>query len=142
MKSFFWVQSHWTHASEEKPIFKSDITHSDLKHLSRILFENKDVFSKFTYYVGKITQESHVKLNEKNAELRKQRPSEVFLHHRDGLEILPNELKRAGIIREKSSDVEMASVFTKLIIILPKGDSVKLVIDARYLNSIIDLSNY
>ena len=40
------------------------------------------------------------------------------------------------------SDVEMGSLFTHPIIILPNGDTVKLVIDARYLNSITDLSNY
>ena len=40
------------------------------------------------------------------------------------------------------SDVEMGPLFTNLIIILPKGDAVNLVIDARYLNSITDLSNY
>ena len=40
------------------------------------------------------------------------------------------------------SDVEMGSLFTNPIIILPKGDTVKLVIDARYLNSITNLSNY
>ena len=40
------------------------------------------------------------------------------------------------------SDVEMGSLFINPIIILLKGDTVKLVIDARYLNSITDLSNY
>ena len=40
------------------------------------------------------------------------------------------------------NDVEMGSLFTNPIIILPKGDTVKLVIDARYLNSITDLTNY
>ena len=40
------------------------------------------------------------------------------------------------------SNVELGSLFTDPIIILPKGDTVKLVIDARYLNSITDLSNY
>ena len=120
---------------------ESDITDSELQHLLRVLIENNDVFSKFTYDVGKITQEFHVKL-EKNAELRKQRPSKVPLHYRDRLEILLNELQRAGIIREMGSDMEMGSLFTNPIIILPKGDTVKLVIDARYLNSITDLSNY
>ena len=37
---------------------------------------------------------------------------------------------------------EMASIFINPIIILPKGDIVKLVIDARYLNSITDLTSY
>ena len=118
-----------------------DITDSELQHLLRVLIENNDVFSEFTYDVGKITQKFHVKLK-KDAELRKQRPFKVPLHCRDRLEILLNELQRAGIIREMGSDVEMGSVFTNPIIILPKGDTVKLVIDARYLNSITDLSNY
>ena len=118
-----------------------DITDSELQHLLRVLIENNDVFSKFTYDVGKITQEFHVKLK-KDAELRKQRPSKVPLHYRDRLEILLNELQRAGIIREMGSGVEMGSLSTNPIIILPKGDTVKLVIDARYLNSITDLSNY
>ena len=120
---------------------ESDITDSELQHFLRVLIENNDVFSKFTYDVGKITQEFHVKLK-KDAELRKQRPSKVPLHYRDRLEILLNELQRAGIIREMGSDVEMGSLFTNPIIILPKGDTVKLVIDARYLNSITDLSIY
>ena len=88
-----------------------------------------------------MTQDFHVKLI-KDAELRKQRPSKVPFHYRDRLEILLNELQRAGIFREMGSDVEMVLLFTNPIIILLKGDTVKLVIDARYLNSITDLSNY
>ena len=117
------------------------ITDSELQHLLRVLIENNDVFSKFTNDVGKITQEFHVKLK-KDAELRKQRHSKVPLHYGDRPEILLYELQRAGIVREMGSDVEMGSLFTNPIIILPKGDTVKLVIDARYLNSTTDLSNY
>ena len=40
------------------------------------------------------------------------------------------------------SDVEMSSIFTNPIIILPERDTVYLVIDARCLNSITDLSHY
>ena len=40
------------------------------------------------------------------------------------------------------SDFELGSLFTNPIIVLPKGDTVKVVIDARYLNSITDLLNY
>ena len=117
---------------------ESGITDSELRHLMRILVENNDVFSKFTYEVGKITQEFHVKLK-KDAELRKQRPSKLPLHYRDSLEIILNQLQRAGIIREMESDVEMGLLFTNPIIILPKEDTVKLVFDARYLNSITGL---
>ena len=115
-----------------------DITDSELQHLLRVLIEINDVFAKFTCDVEKITQEFHVKLK-KDAELRKQRPSKVPLHYR---EFLLNELQRAEIIREMGSDVEIGSLFTNPIILRPKGDAVKLAIDARYLNSITDLSNY
>ena len=64
------------------------------------------------------------------------------MNYWDRQEFLLKELQRAGIIREMGSDVEMGSLFTNPIIILPKGDTVKLVIDARYLNSITDSSNY
>ena len=40
------------------------------------------------------------------------------------------------------SNTEMGSEFINPIIILPKGNIVKLVIDARYLKSITDLSRY
>ena len=120
---------------------ESDITDSELQLFLRVLIENIDVFSKITYEFGKITQEFHVKLK-KGAELRKQQLSKVPLHYRDRLEILLNDLQQAGIIREMRSDVEMGSLFTNPVIILPKGDTVKLVIDARYLNSITKMSNY
>ena len=87
-----------------------------------------------------MTQDFHVKVK-KDDELRKQRPSEVLLHYRDRLEVLRMEVRQAGIIREKGSDVEMVSLFTNPIINPPKGDTVKLVIDAQYLNSITALSN-
>ena len=120
---------------------ESDITHSELQYLLRVLIENNDGFSKFTYDVGKITQEFHVKLKN-DAELRKQRPSKVPLHYRDGLKIFLIELQPAGRLREMGNDVEMGSLVTNPIIILPKGETVKLVIDATTLNSITDLSNY
>ena len=82
------------------------------------------------------------KSNWKNAVLWKQRHSKVPSHYTDWLEILLSELQRAGIIRETRSDVEMSSLFTKPIIFLRKGDAVKLLKDARCLNSVSDLSNH
>ena len=105
----------------------------------RALVKNKDVFSKFIYDVEKITQEFHVKLDE-DAELLKQRPSKVPLQYRDRLENLLSALQRAGVIREMEIDVEMCSLFAIPIIILPKRDTVKLVIDTRYFNSFTGLS--
>ena len=78
---------------------ESGFTDSELHHLLRVFIQNNEIFSKFTYDVGKITQKFHVKLK-KDAELWNQRHSKVPLHYRDRLETLLNELQRAGSIRE------------------------------------------
>ena len=77
-----------------------------------------------------------------NSELRKQRPSKCPLHLKDILEKLLGQLQDSGIFREMGDDDELGSLFVNPIILLPKADYVKLVIDARYLNSITDLTNY
>ena len=101
----------------------------------------QDVYSHHKYDVGKIQQKFHAKLKE-NSELEKQRASRVLLHYQSKLEALLEELQRADIIREMGDDIDMGSMFINPIIILPKGDTIKLVIDARLLNSITDLSSY
>ena len=75
-------------------------------------------------------------------ELKRQRGSKVPPHLKIELEKLLTQLKDADIIREMGDDDEMGSVFLNPIVPLPKNDYVKLVIDARYLNSVTDLTNY
>ena len=77
-----------------------------------------------------------------NSELRKQRPSKWPLHLKDKLEKVFGQLQDSGIIREMGDDDELGSLFVHPIILLPKADYVKLVIDAQKLNSITDLTNY
>ena len=74
--------------------------------------------------------------------MKRQRPSKVPLHFKEKLEKLLTQLKDADIIREMGDDDEMRSIFVNPIILLPKNDYVKIVIDARYLNSVTDLTNY
>ena len=74
--------------------------------------------------------------------MTKQRPSRVPLHHQEKLEILQEQLCKAGIIQKMGDENEMGSFFINPVIILPKGNIVKLVIDARYLKSITDVSKY
>ena len=57
------------------------------------------------------------------------------------MEKLLTQLKDADINREMGDDEEMGSLFVNPIILMPKNDYVKLVIDARYLNSVTDLTN-
>ena len=58
------------------------------------------------------------------------------------MEKLQAQLKDADIIREMGDDDEMGSLFVNPIILMPKSNYVKLVIDARFLNSVTDLTNY
>ena len=110
-----------------------------LLQLMKTLINNKDVYSQQNYDVGKIEKKFHVKLLP-NSTLAKQKPSKVPLHYQEKLENLLELLCKSGIIREMGNDKEMGSEFSNPIIILPKGNTVKLVIDAGYLISITDLS--
>ena len=69
-----------------------------------------------------------------NVELKRQRPNKIPLHLKDKLEKLLSQLKDADFIREMGDDDEMVSLFVNPIILMPKSDFVKLVIDATYLN--------
>ena len=58
------------------------------------------------------------------------------------LDNLLTQLKDADIIRKMGDDDEMGSLFVNPNILMPENDYVKLVIEARYLNSVTDLTNY
>ena len=106
-----------------------------------MLIDSKDVYSSHKFDVGKTRQKFHVTL-QPNVELKRQRASKVPLHLKDKLEKLLTQLKDVNIIREMGDDDETGSLFVNPIILMPKKDYVKLVIDARYLNSVTNLTNY
>ena len=105
------------------------------------LLDSRDVYSRYKFDVGKTRQKFHVTLMPK-AELKRQRPGKVPLHLKEKLEKLLTQLRDADIIREVGDDDKMGSLFVNPIISMPKNVYVKLVIDARYLNSVTDLTNY
>ena len=119
----------------------SDITDNEMTLLIDMLIDSKDVYSLHKFDVGKTRQKFHVTLKP-NVELKRQRASKKPLHLKDKLEKLLTQLKDADIIREMGDDDEMGSLLVNPIILMPKNDYVKLVIDARYLNSVTDLTNY
>ena len=119
----------------------SDITDEEMILLIDMLVDARDVYSPHKLDVGETRQNFHVTLKP-NVELKQQRPSKVPLHLKGKLEKLLTQLKDADIIREMGDDDEMGSLFVNPIILMPKNDYVKLVIDARYLNSVTDLTNY
>ena len=109
--------------------------------LTDMLIDSKDVYSHHKFDVGKTQQKFHVTLKP-NEELKRQRAKKVPLHLKDKHEKLLTQLKDADITRERGDDDEMGSLFVNPIILMPKNDYFKLVIDARYLNSVTDLANY
>ena len=119
----------------------SDITDEDMTLLIYMLIDSRDVYSQHNFKVGKTPQKIHIKLKP-NVELKMQRRSKVSLHVDEKLEKLLTQLKGAGIIQEMGHDEEMGSLFVNPIIFMPKSDYVKLVIDARFLNFVTDLTNY
>ena len=119
----------------------SDITENEMTLLIDMLIDSKDVYFLHKFDVGKTRQKFHVTLKP-NVELKGERASKVPLHVKEKLEELLTQLKDADTIREMGDDDAMGFLFVNPIILMPKNDYVKLVIDARYLHSVIDLTNY
>ena len=119
----------------------SDITDEEMILLSDMLVDTRDVYAQRKFDVGKTRQKFHVTLKP-NVELKRQRPSKVPLHLIEKLEKLLTQLKDADNIREMGDDDKKGSLFVNPIIVMPKNDYVNLSIDARYLNSVTDLTNY
>ena len=119
----------------------SDITDNEMTLLIGMLNDAKDAYSLHNFDVGKTRQKLHVTLRP-NVELKRQRAGKVPLHLKVKFEKLLTQLKDADNIRELGDDDEMGSLFVNQIILMPKNNYVKLVIDARYLNSVTDLTIY
>ena len=119
----------------------SDITDGEKILLIDLLIDSRDVYSQHIFNVGKTRQKFHVTLKP-NVELKRQRPGKVPLRLKEKVEKLLTQLKDADIIRQMADDDEMGSLFVKPIILMSKSDYVKLVIDARFLNAVTDLTNY
>ena len=104
-----------------------------------MLLDSADVYSRYKFDVGKTREKHHVTLKPK-ADLKRQRPSKVPLNLKEKLEKFRTPIRDADIVRDKGDDDEMGSLFVNPNILMPKNDNVKLVIDARYLNSVTDLA--
>ena len=132
--------AHYIEYLKKFDFTQSDLTDDEFRALLEVLLDDEDVYSQHKYDIGRTKQKFHIPLK-KDCEFKKQRPSKVPLHLRDKLEALMDELIQAGTKRELNEHDDLNSWFVNPIIILPKNDYVKLVIDARYLNSITDTSN-
>ena len=88
--------------------------------------------------VGKIANPFRIRLKP-NAQIMTQRPSKVPIHYRDKRNALLKELEKYNIIKQIGSSPQdkpvYGSTFLYALIIIPKLDTIKCVLDARHLNS-------
>ena len=116
----------------------SDLTDTEYVNLCNILINNQNCYAKHRNDVGKISTPFRIRIKE-NCKLQTQRPSKVPIHYRDRLYKLLEELEKHKIRKQivSTSDEKhtIGTTYLKPLIIIPKGDAIKIVLDARHLIS-------
>ena len=99
---------------------------------------NQNCYAKHKNDVGKISTFFRIRIKD-NCKLQTQRPSKVPIHYGDRLNNLLLELGKFNIIKQIGSTSDEKQTIGKLflnpLILIPKGDAIKVVLDARHLNS-------
>ena len=124
----------------EKEFIQMFLTQNEFEKVVKIILDYRQVYATTKFDVGK----TKVKLNlpiKKDAVFKKQRISKVPIHLRERIWKLLDVLKKYDIIAPVNKvQLSTGNTFTNPVIILRKGESLKIVLDARYLNSMIDES--
>ena len=134
------------YSEQEKEFIKmfdfqhSHLTQEEFEKVVKIILDYRQVYATTKFDLGK----TKVKLNlpiKKDAIFKKQRISKVPIHLRERIQKLLDVLKKYDIIAPVNKEqLSTGNTFTNPVIILRKGESLKIVLDARYLNSMIDES--
>ena len=116
----------------------SDLTDSEYITLCNMFLKYKTCYATHKNDVGKISTPFRIRLKP-NAQLMTQCPSKVPIHYRVKLNILLKELEKYNIIKQIGSSPQdkpvYGTTYLNPLIIIPKGDTIKCVLDARHLNS-------
>ena len=116
----------------------SDLTDTEYVNICNIFINNQHCYAKHKNDVGKISTPFRIRIKD-NCKLQTQRPSKVPNHYRDRLNKLLLELEKYNIIKQIGSTSDekhtIGTTFLNPLIIIPKGDAIKVVLDARHLNS-------
>ena len=116
----------------------SDLTDTEYITLCNMLLKYKTCYATHKNDVGKISTPFRIRLKP-NAQLLTQRPSKVPIHYRDKLNALLKELEKHNSIKQIGSSPQdkpvYGTTYLNPLIIIPKGDTTKCVLDARHLNS-------
>ena len=120
----------------------SQITQDEIDKLVKQLIKYSTVYATSKFDVGKISSSLHLPLKP-DAVFKKQRASKVPIHLHDKVNRLLDILEQYEIISPVNTEEQpKGNTFINPVIILAKGESLKLVLDARYLNSLIDESKF
>ena len=121
----------------------SDVSDEEYLQLCSILVKYRTCYATHKNDVGQIATPFRIRLKP-NAKLQTQRPTKVPIHYREELKKLLDELEKHNIIRQIGSTPSdkyiYGTKFLNPLIIIPKGDTIKVVLDARHLNSNTDQS--
>ena len=118
----------------------SQITQTEFDKLAKQLLKYSTVYATSKFDVGKISSSLHLPLK-LDAVFKKQRASKVPIHLHDKVNRLLDILEQYKTISPVNKEEQpKGNTFINPVIILAKGESLKIVLDARYLNSLIDES--
>ena len=116
------------------------ITQNEFDKLAKLLLKYPTVIATSKLDVGKVSSSLHLPLKPE-AFFKKQRATKVPKHLHDEVNRIFDILEQYEIISPvKKEEQPKGNTFINPVIILAKGESPKTVIDARYLNSLIDES--
>ena len=118
----------------------SQITQIEFDKLAKQLLKLSTVYTTSKFDVGKISSSLHLPLKP-DAVFKKQRASKVPIHLHDKVNRLLDILEQYKIISPVNKEEQpKGNTFINPVIILAKGASLKIVLDATYLNSLVDES--
>ena len=118
----------------------SQLTQNEFEKLADLLLKYPKVCATSKFDVGKINSPLHLPLKT-DAVFKKQRANKVPINLHDKVNRLLDILEKYAIISPVKQEEQLkGNTFINPVIILAKGESLKIVLDARYLNSLIDES--
>ena len=118
----------------------SQIIQNEFDKLAKLLLKYPTVYATSKFDVEKISSPLNLPFKP-DAIFKKQRASKVPIHLHDKIKRLLDILEQYEIISPVNKEEQpKGNTFINPVIILAKGESLKIVLDARYLNSLIDES--
>ena len=134
-----------SHYTEEQQKFltmfnfqHSQTTQKKFDKLAELFLKFPAVYATSKFDVGKISSPLHLPLKP-DANFKKQRESKVPIHLQDKVNRLLDTLEQYEIISPVNKEEQpKGNTFINPVNILAKRESLKIVLDARYLNSLID----